>query len=740
MPRLQIRRVAGENGRRKHTRGRQAQGTPSPRLGATTASMAGSQGRSCWSTKCGHGCRYGWMGAGRMPCSWPTKRTGENFCHDLHSERSTKFARRTRATTGLGHDCINPKGYSAVVSRTASATHRFAHGFRGQAGQTPVQGKHEGFEAQAIRRSSHNRPHGCSVTCAVPFTQAAGTQVGERARCGLLLGLPGQGVRPCDLGAPDHGGGSKGAAAVGGFFVTGLGKNSTHMSVTIISGRSVAKQASQGYCWLVGALPAKAGGSSRQTSVLLSRSGAFGTVLPGCSGATKAAKLMLTLLETLSSRLPTHRLWNVVDDISGARGSVSQDGSGPHGRGSQALGGRPSGARPTALQGQIQSTHRWHGQAQAGPFGLVGGAWDRRVRHGTHRWGRSAAWQASTGTRRQGAFGEGSEAHETSQAASEGSGTHSQSDSYWLECWGALWFRASLLHSSKPPELTRPKPLIGSARGQNATPTMMAHAQAAGEKNIDPAFQHHRQVVLAWAAGVWEGTSDLDTMQAALRGTVARLSHLKRPWCGAHLRAHALAAGLERAVGEALHQPRWHEDRPLGGGSEDGWFLGGSGFPLVVRQLCTLESFQGTAILGSHQAATRFWQVGGVVSRASERAGPSWVREAFGPRSGSRGLGKRTTTAVSSATKAQTPSSTVATSARPCRQSETCRRVLWGHNTSNSLHTAFSPAPLPFCRQVLSSGHTLFCGTVGSWRGTFSRTSLRRAVARCGEQAGQWWR
>ena len=45
---------------------------------------------------------------------------------------------------------------------------------------------------------------------------------------------------------------------------------------------------------------------------------AFGTILPGCSGATTAAKLMLaTLLETVATRLPTYRLWNVVDDISG---------------------------------------------------------------------------------------------------------------------------------------------------------------------------------------------------------------------------------------------------------------------------------------------------------------------------------------------------------------------------------------------------------------------------------------
>ena len=44
---------------------------------------------------------------------------------------------------------------------------------------------------------------------------------------------------------------------------------------------------------------------------------AFGTILPDCSGATTAAKLMLaTLLETVATRLPTYRLWNVVDDFS----------------------------------------------------------------------------------------------------------------------------------------------------------------------------------------------------------------------------------------------------------------------------------------------------------------------------------------------------------------------------------------------------------------------------------------
>ena len=42
-----------------------------------------------------------------------------------------------------------------------------------------------------------------------------------------------------------------------------------------------------------------------------------------------------------------------------------------------------------------------------------------------------------------------------------------------------------------------------------------------------------------------------------------------------HLLARSSAAGLERAVCKASHHPQRHEDRPLGGGAEDGGFLGG---------------------------------------------------------------------------------------------------------------------------------------------------------------------
>ena len=116
----------------------------------------------------------------------------------------------------------------------------------------------------------------------------------------------------------------------------------------------------------------------------------------------------------------------------------SQDGASPHCRSGQALGGGPPGARSSSLQGQIQSPHRRHGQAQAGPFAAVAGARDRRLRHSPQRGGRPTAGKAAAGARRQGAAGEGSEANEARQAAAKGRGTHSQSDSRWLECGGAL--------------------------------------------------------------------------------------------------------------------------------------------------------------------------------------------------------------------------------------------------------------------------------------------------------------
>ena len=223
-------------------------------------------------------------------------------------------------------------------------------------------------------------------------------------------------------------------------------------------------------------------------------------------------------------------------------------------------------------------------------------------------------------------------------------------------------------------------------------------------------------------------------------------ARLKRPWRrhrrGSHLRAHALAAGLERAVGEAPHDPRRHDYRSAGGGSEDCGFLGGSGFLDVVRQLCTLESLQGTAFLGSHQAASCLWQVGGwslwyrnvlvmLVSRGI------WTQDRLARLRG------EDDDSCSSATKAQAPCSTAATSTWPCRQSDSCtfrrrcdrRHVLLSRNTGNSSQTAFSLVHPQFCQQVHSSSHAQRCGTTDPQADTFSQ--WRAATSRLGCGGGR---
>ena len=296
----------------------------------------------------------------------------------------------------------------------------------------------------------------------------------------------------------------------------------------------------------------------------------------------------------------------------GARCRVLQDGSGPYGRSGQAVGGGPPGARPAALQGQIQSPHRWHGQAQARPFAAVGGAWDRRARHGTQRGGRSADGQASTGTRRQGACGEGSEAHETVRQLRK-AGAHPRNLTLTGSNTGVLW--GSEILGFTPTQLQgirvdAAKATYRLSRGHSAATTMMAHAQAAGAKNVDRAFRH--QVILAWATGVCEGTR-----AARLRGRSQppQAAVVWRNGRSGHLRAHSSAAGLECAVGQAPHHPHWHDDRPLGSGAQDGGLLGRSGIPSVVRQLCSPEYLKGPL----------FWEA------IRPLLVSSWFREAFGP-------------------------------------------------------------------------------------------------------------
>ena len=160
---------------------------------------------------------------------------------------------------------------------------------------------------------------------------------------------------------------------------------------------------------------------------------AFGTILPGCSGATTAAKLMLaTLLETVATRLPTYRLWNVVDDISGhVAGTPKMVQVLTAEAGRLLVEGLKARDLPLSKR-QVQSPHRWSGQAQACPIAAAGGARDRRERYGTQRGGLLAAGQAAAGAGCQGPVGESYEENEASQAAPQGRGTHWQAHSHWL--------------------------------------------------------------------------------------------------------------------------------------------------------------------------------------------------------------------------------------------------------------------------------------------------------------------
>ena len=155
---------------------------------------------------------------------------------------------------------------------------------------------------------------------------------------------------------------------------------------------------------------------------------------------------------------------------------------------------------------------------------------------------------------------------------------------------------------------------------------VLANAQAAGGKK-------HRSGLSTSSTshfGLGDGSSGRHSRPRHHAGcAAARLSHLKRPWCGATDAAATfvlalLRLGFERPVGQASHFPQWHEDRPPGSGAEDGGHLGGPGFPFVVRQLCALEPVQGPAVLGSREA-TPF--LGNVLVKLVSRG--IWTQERF---------------------------------------------------------------------------------------------------------------
>ena len=265
---------------------------------------------------------------------------------------------------------------------------------------------------------------------------------------------------------------------------------------------------------------------------------AFGTILPGCSGATTAAKLMLALSWKQwqhGSRPTGSGMWSttfrgtlqgtpkmvqvltaeaarlLVEGLQARRLTALQR-AGP----TSSLTARTSSSRPFCSSWIVLGIDECDTARNVGADLQLG----RRRRALVVKGG----WRGQRGAR-------------TRQAAAEGRGTHSQSDSHWLECWGALGFRGSGLHSNT----AQSHP---SRRGQShisAQPrTERSHnddgprpGNGCKETSVGPF-----DIVDKSCAGLGDrqfgrALPGLDTMRAAMRGSLARLSHLERPWCGA---------------------------------------------------------------------------------------------------------------------------------------------------------------------------------------------------------------
>ena len=481
-----IRHVVGGNGRRKLARDLREQRMASPRLASTSAMAMGWLGRQLLVNQMGT-----WLPLWLDPRRANAKQLAdqEDMGEPLPRpslEEVDNVCKTYKHTAGLGHDCINPK---AILQLPVELRVRFIDLLMA-------------FEAQLVKPLSWShmmvlRPkpsggHTIGLTAAplrlLSRLRRPLAQKWENEHdAPVLLGLSRQSVRPCRLGTLHHGGGSKGAAAVGGFLVTRSGKVLTSTSGTTTSGKKAGQPVFPRDFWLVGALHDEGWRFLEADKCATFPFWAFGTILPGCSGATTAAKLMLaTLLETVATRLPTYRLWNVVDDISGHVAGYSQDGASPHCRSGQASGGRPPGTRSAALQGQIQSPHRWPGQAQACPscssWRCSGST--SAIRHAT--WEPICSWAGGGGrsSSRGGWRGLQRERSASGSCARQGHTLASSPSLALMQgCFGVPRFWASLRHSSNQSESTRPKPHTGSAEGKTQPQRCWPTPRQRGQKH-----------------------------------------------------------------------------------------------------------------------------------------------------------------------------------------------------------------------------------------------------------------
>ena len=553
----------------------------------------------------------------------------------------------------------------------------------------------------------------------------------------VLLGLPRQSVRPSRLGSLDHGGGSQRAAAVGGFLVTGPGKILRARRARPPLGRRSENQFSKRDSWLVGALHTKAGAFSRPTNAPLSFLGIWDHS---------------SRLQWGHNRCQTH-----------AGNSPGNSGHTPPDLQALERGRRHFGARGG-------NPPRWcKSSLPKRPGCLVEGLQARDLPlskgkskvliDGTDKLkqallqqlevlgidecdtARNVGADLQLGRRRRALVVKGRLARAAKrtkrvrQLRKAGAHTRNLTLTARMQgCFGVPRFWASLRHSSNPSESTRPKPhMLAQPRTKTATTMLASRPGSLGQKTSIRHFDIIDKSFWAWGSVISSGRGVAPRTQ----GPPFVLTLLRLGWSAQsarHLTSHS-GTKIDLLAVAPKTVRMWVDQASLLWSDSSAHWNQSKG-PLFW------EAIRPLLVSG---------KLDGVVTLASERAGPSWSREASGGK-GLRGSGARTTAAASCATKDQAPCSTAATSAQPCRQKEICtfhrscarRHVLWELDTGNSLHMAFFLTLAPFCQLVLQNVLARFCGTTGPqtgfWRGTFSRTAPRRAAVRCDVLAGQWWR
>ena len=128
-----------------------------------------------------------------------------------------------------------------------------------------------------------------------------------------------------------------------------------------------------------------------------------------------------------------------------------------------------------------------------------------------------------------------------------------------------------------PSESTRPKPHIGKAEDRMQPQRCWPTPRQTGKKHRSGVSTSSRSQF-----GLGDGSLGRHSRPRHHAGRAARHHCQARPpeeavvrrhGRSGHLRAHASAAGPERTVRKASHSPQRHEDRPPGGGAEDGGWI-----------------------------------------------------------------------------------------------------------------------------------------------------------------------